>query len=137
MKFKRYNRTGVSEMIPFKEFTGDLYEVTFSQTDFEQPNIEEGMIARNPLNYNDLWYISKEYFDKNFVEEQSLLSRIVSYISMLKSSKIMYAFGKYILSKERKLSIQADSRFKSKRKQAERFYTVTQEDVDTFYKLHN
>jgi len=26
---------------------------------------EQGYIARNPKNHNDLWYVAKKYFDDN------------------------------------------------------------------------
>lgn len=69
MEFKKYKRKGLSEMrqvILGEDLTG----VSISEPDKklmqEFPNIfAQGYIARNPDNHEDLWYVAKDYFDKN------------------------------------------------------------------------
>ena len=68
-KFKQYRRKSISELrkVVFGE---DLTGISISEPDKkllrELPNVfAQGYIARNPKNHNDLWYVSKEYFDDN------------------------------------------------------------------------
>ncbi len=59
-----YIRKGVCEMreyIPGE----DLTDISVSLPD--TPSLG-GMIVRNPDNHEDQWYVSKEYFEKNFIE---------------------------------------------------------------------
>jgi hypothetical protein len=68
MIFKQYKRKGLSEMISFKEFVGkDMSTVSVSDADKQLPNeeFEQGYIARNPKNHEDMWYVAKKYFDDN------------------------------------------------------------------------
>ena len=72
-EFKKYRRTNVAEM------------KVAEPSDFTEPNIisvaevdrdevskllhtgeDGGMIARNPGNHNDQWYVAKKYFEENF-----------------------------------------------------------------------
>jgi hypothetical protein len=71
-EFKKYKRTNVAEMrnVVFGE---DLTGISISNPDKalmkEFPNVfAQGYIARNPENHKDLWYVAKDYFDKNFEE---------------------------------------------------------------------
>jgi len=69
--FKQYKRKGLSEMIPFKEFIGqDMSNVSVSDQDklLSNEEFEQGYIARNPKNHDDLWYVAKKYFDDNLEE---------------------------------------------------------------------
>jgi hypothetical protein len=71
LKFKQYRRTGLSEMIPFKEFIGqDMSKLSVSDADKKLSNeeFELGYVARNPKNHLDLWYVAKKYFDDNLEE---------------------------------------------------------------------
>jgi len=60
-------------MISVTEFInngGDMVKVSVSNPDKElakeEPAIfEQGFIARNPKNHEDLWYVAKKYFDDN------------------------------------------------------------------------
>lgn len=70
MKFKEYKRKGLSEMITVIEFTdngGNLSKVSISEPDkaLLPETFMQGMVARNPKNHLDLWYVSKKYFDDN------------------------------------------------------------------------
>jgi len=71
MEFKQYRRTGLSEMIAFKDFVGnDMSLVSISDADKQLTTNEfmEGYVARNPKNHNDMWYVAKKYFDDNLKE---------------------------------------------------------------------
>jgi hypothetical protein len=71
MNFKKYRRKGLSEMIPLKEFIGqDMSLVSVSDADKKLSNeeFEQGYIARNPKNHQDMWYVAKKYFDDNLEE---------------------------------------------------------------------
>jgi len=60
--FKQYRRTGLSEMRPYV-LGEDLSSVSVSDED--TPETDMGMIARNPKNHADQWYVAKKYFDDN------------------------------------------------------------------------
>ncbi len=64
MTWRRYKRLGVSEMRPY-ELGESLEGVSVSNVDVPSTG---GMIARNPLNHQDQWYVAAEYFTKNFEE---------------------------------------------------------------------
>ena len=60
--FKRYRRTGVSEMRPYVKGE-DLAGVSVSEE--YNPQEDMGMVARNPKNHSDKWYVPRKYFDEN------------------------------------------------------------------------
>jgi hypothetical protein len=65
--WKRYRRTGLSEMRPY--IPGEsLIFISLSAADIPEFG---GMVARNPQNHEDQWYVSKQYFLDNLepVEE--------------------------------------------------------------------
>lgn len=62
-EFKKYQRTNIAEMRPYIKGE-DLSNVSVSPED--DPENDMGMIARNPDNYQDQWYVNSEYFKKNF-----------------------------------------------------------------------
>lgn len=68
MEFKRYQRKGLSEMIEFKNFIGqDMSKIFVSDQDklLSNEEFELGYIARNPKNHEDMWYVTKKYFEDN------------------------------------------------------------------------
>lgn len=67
MEFKQYRRTGLSEMVEWREFTGNMELVSISAADklLTNEDFMNGYIARNPKNHNDMWYVAKKYFDDN------------------------------------------------------------------------
>lgn len=68
LEFKKYKRKGLSEMIAFKEFIGqNMTKLSVSDQDklLSNEEFEQGYIARNPKNHEDIWYVSKKYFDDN------------------------------------------------------------------------
>ena len=56
-----YKRKGLSEMRPYV-MGEDLSGVSVSDADTPE---EGGMIARNPENHEDQWYVAREYFEQN------------------------------------------------------------------------
>ena len=62
MEFKQYKRKGLSEMRPYIKGE-DLTGVSVSDTD--NPETDMGMIARNPKNHVDQWYVARKYFEDN------------------------------------------------------------------------
>lgn len=62
MEWKQYKRKGLSEMRPYVKGE-DLTGVSVSKED--NPETDMGMIARNPKNPNDQWYVARKYFEEN------------------------------------------------------------------------
>jgi hypothetical protein len=70
VNFKHYQRKGLSEMISVSEFIangGDMTKVSIADVDAKllTTDFQQGFIARNPKNHEDLWYVAKKYFDDN------------------------------------------------------------------------
>ena len=61
--FRKYRRTNIAEMRPFIKGE-DLSGISVSDAD--RPVDEGGMIARNPANHSDQWYVAQKYFEDNF-----------------------------------------------------------------------
>jgi hypothetical protein len=62
-EFKKYIRKGCSEMRPYVPGE-DLSNVSVAAVDM--PTFG-GMVARNPENHEDQWYVAKKYFEDNLV----------------------------------------------------------------------
>lgn len=62
MSWKPYRRTAFALMRPYVPGE-DLAEISVSQHDHPKAG---GMIARNPVNPLDQWYIDPDYFAGNF-----------------------------------------------------------------------
>ena len=60
--WKQYRRTGRSEMRPYVPGE-DLTHVSVSSVDTPEAG---GMIARNPKDHADQWYVAPCYFQENF-----------------------------------------------------------------------
>ena len=60
-EFKKYVRKGYSEMRPYRPGE-NLNGVSIAVTDTPQKG---GMVARNPKNHKDQWYVAKQYFEDN------------------------------------------------------------------------
>ena len=60
-EFKKYVRKGYSEMRPYIPGE-DLSNISVANVDTPE---EGGMIARNPKNHSDQWYVAKKYFEDN------------------------------------------------------------------------
>ena len=61
-EFKQYQRKGLSEMRPYIKGE-DLSAVSVSPEDC--PAEDMGMVARNPNNHADQWYVARQYFEDN------------------------------------------------------------------------
>ncbi len=64
-EFKNYRRKGHSEMRPYVKGE-NLTKISVSKED--NPEEDMGMIARNPKNHNDQWYVARKYFEDNLEE---------------------------------------------------------------------
>ena len=62
--FIKYVRKGHSEMRPYVKGE-DLTNISVSGED--NPETDMGMVARNPDNHADQWYVSRKYFEDNLV----------------------------------------------------------------------
>lgn len=62
MSFTKYKRTNIAEMRPYIEGE-DLTNISVSPVDTPAAG---GMIARNPENHTDQWYVAERYFAENF-----------------------------------------------------------------------
>ena len=61
-EFKQYKRKGLSEMRPY--VYGEDQD-QFSVSNEDDPLTDMGMVARNPKNHKDQWYVARKYFDDN------------------------------------------------------------------------
>lgn len=89
LEFKKYRRTNIAEMrkvtaediksfqtynviyIDFNPYVRpqDKMTVSISDVDLKNGSPKLGdMIARNPDNHDDVWLVTKEYFENNFEE---------------------------------------------------------------------
>lgn len=71
MEFKHYVKTSIAEMHEYNPDTkypeGFWDKVSISQVDTKNGSPKIGdMIARDPRNHEDLWLVSKDYFEENF-----------------------------------------------------------------------
>jgi len=62
-EFKKYTRKGFSEMRPYIPGE-DLSDVFVAEVN---PPELGGMIARDPENHEDQWYMEETYFRENFI----------------------------------------------------------------------
>lgn len=65
--WKKYRRKGYAEMRPYI-MGEDMTNISVSKPDQEN-SLENGMIARNPENHDDQWFVAFEYFRANYEEE--------------------------------------------------------------------
>ena len=66
-EWKQYRRKGLSEMRPWTPQDGNRLALTtagISVSEQDTPQ-EGGMIARNPKDHSDQWYVAPEYFKEN------------------------------------------------------------------------
>ena len=64
-EFRRFRRKGRAEL-RFYVKGEDLNNINVS--DVYNPEEDLGMIARNPKNHDDQWYVARRYFLDNFEE---------------------------------------------------------------------
>ena len=64
-EWKQYRRTGLSEMRPYVKGE-DMTHISVSEPDAAVgPDNDMGMVARNPKNHADQWYVARAYFEDN------------------------------------------------------------------------
>lgn len=61
--WRQYRRKGLAEMRPYVQ-DEDLTGISVS--DVDDPATDGGMIARNPTDHADQWYVARAYFEQNF-----------------------------------------------------------------------
>jgi len=61
-EFKKYRRKGHSEMRPYVKGE-DMTGISVNKED--NPETDMGMVARNPKNHEDQWYVARAYFEEN------------------------------------------------------------------------
>lgn len=61
-EWQQYRRKGLSEMRPYVKGE-DLSHISVAEVD--DPETDMGMIARNPKNHADQWYVARAYFEEN------------------------------------------------------------------------
>jgi hypothetical protein len=66
-EFKNYPRKGSCTARPYVPGE-DLSHISVSEPDLNRHSLDGGMIARNPDNHADQWYINPEFFAKNYGE---------------------------------------------------------------------
>ena len=65
--FRRYRRKQIAELRPYIPGETLSERVSISAADRENGSPKEGdMIARDPSKHDDLWLVSKDYFEANF-----------------------------------------------------------------------
>jgi len=63
--FKEYRRKGLARMRPYIPHE-DMTDISVSKED--DPITDLGMVAINPTNPKDQWYVAAKYFKDNFEE---------------------------------------------------------------------
>jgi hypothetical protein len=64
--FQKYQRIGEIEARPYVKGDQATHEISISEADMKLPTLVGGMVARNPDNHNDMWYIAAAYFAKHY-----------------------------------------------------------------------
>ena len=64
--FQKYRRKGWVEMRPYTPGE-DLTGISVSEPD---KGATRGMIARNPDNHNDQWFVAMDFFSKNYEKDE-------------------------------------------------------------------
>jgi hypothetical protein len=62
-EFAKYKRTNIAEMRYY--IKGESLE-NISVSKEDNPEMDLGMVARNPSNHKDQWYVARKYFEENF-----------------------------------------------------------------------
>lgn len=63
-QFKNYRKKGLQPMRPYIPGE-DLTSISVNKEDTPE---EGGMIAVNPMNQEDRWYVAKDFFNNNYEE---------------------------------------------------------------------
>lgn len=63
--FQLYRKKQLQEMRPYVPGE-DLTGISVSPADQQLPTLDGGMIARNPQNHADQWYVAAKFFADNY-----------------------------------------------------------------------
>jgi len=65
--FQQYRRKQIAELRPYLlgEVLGSAVSISQADKDAGSPRVGD-MIARNPINHNDIWLVAERYFKDNF-----------------------------------------------------------------------
>lgn len=69
--FQKYQRIGEIEARPYVRGDQATHDISISEADLKLPTLVGGMVARNPDNHNDMWYIAADYFAKHYAPAAS------------------------------------------------------------------
>lgn len=64
-EFKFYRKKQLQEMRPYVPGE-DMGDISVSAPDQRLPSLDGGMIARNPQNHADQWYVAAKFFADNY-----------------------------------------------------------------------
>ena len=67
-QWKNYTRRGVIEARPYVQSDLDDKRISIGAEDMRRPTLKGGMVARNPDNPCDMWYVNPEYFAQRYME---------------------------------------------------------------------
>lgn len=65
-EFKRYRKAAIAEMRPYVP-DEDLRGISISPEDRCLSTLEGGMVARNPNNHAEQWYVAGTFFRENYI----------------------------------------------------------------------
>ena len=75
LKYKKYRRTNIAEMIPYGSTLSWGESISISEVDLKNGSPKKGdMIARNPKNHEDKWLVAEKYFKDNFEDTEGIRS---------------------------------------------------------------
>jgi len=63
MEWKQYHKKGIIQMRPYIQGES-LDGISVSKTD--SPKEDMGMVARNPNDHNDMWYVNRKFFEEHY-----------------------------------------------------------------------
>lgn len=69
-KFRTYKRVGAIEARPYERGDQATHNISISEADLTLPTLVGGMVARNPDNHDDMWYIAAAYFAKHYSADE-------------------------------------------------------------------
>lgn len=72
--WQKYQRKGEIEARPFEPDDAYSKHISFSEADRARFTFEGGMIARNPANHADQWYINPEFFADHYKQLETTVT---------------------------------------------------------------
>jgi hypothetical protein len=100
-EFKTYKRVGEIEAREAEPADWpnkyDLRRISISPADWENGFTQGGMVARNPANHDDQWYIAPDYFAKHYAEIASGMDGRTGRTLSEEERGAMYRFSQTLL----------------------------------------